>query len=294
MKSISRTLCYVSPLQILVRATELCVPIGRAYLAPASSSCWSRHCLLYQLHTSFAGISSRRLSAMTTISSFVTRLSRHFPCVRPAAAREIWRGLARRSTTYNSLRMASDLTPAPNASQVTYQFMDESIEPFEGYAAGGYYPLQIGHCLGPYHIVHKLGHGDSSTIWLGLDQRRARYVAVKITVSGHNRPLESSILRSLWSDKESTGNTQTGIATIPAILDEFEVEGPEIEGSRQKYHCLVTKPARMSLAEAREMSDRRLFQPSVAHGIAAQLIQAVTFLHSRGIVHADKLLKTLC
>jgi serine/threonine-protein kinase SRPK3 len=116
----------------------------------------------------------------------------------------------------------------------------------------------------------------------------ARYVAVKIAVSDLDRPFESSILRSLLSDKESTGDTQAGIATIPAILDEFEVEGPEIEGSRRKHHCLVTTPARMSLAEAREVSDRRLFQPSVAHAIAAQLIEAVAFLHSRGVVHAGK------
>jgi serine/threonine-protein kinase SRPK3 len=228
---------------------------------------------------------------MPCVSSFVTHLSRPFSCVRTNAPREICRGSAREIPTYNSLRMASDLTPAPNASQATYQFIDESVEPFEGYTAGGYYPLQIGHRLGPlqrYHIIHKLGHGGSSTIWLGLDERMARYVAVKIAVSDLDRPFESSILRSLLSDKEGTCNTQAGIATIPAILDEFEVKGPEIEGSRRKHHCLVTKPARMSLAEAREVSDRRLFQPLVAHAIAAQLIQAVAFLHSRGIVHAGK------
>jgi serine/threonine-protein kinase SRPK3 len=228
---------------------------------------------------------------MPPISSFVTRLARPFPCVRINAPREIWRGSTRGIPTCNSLRMASEFTSAPNASQATYRFIDESVEPFEGYTTGGYYPLQIGHRLGPlqrYHIVHKLGHGGSSTIWLALDERMARYVAVKIAVSDLDRPFESSILRSLWTDKESTSNTQAGIATIPDILDEFEIEGPEIEGSQRKHHCLVTKPARMSLAEAREVSDRRLFQPLVAHVIAAQLIQAVAFLHSRGIVHAGK------
>jgi serine/threonine-protein kinase SRPK3 len=228
---------------------------------------------------------------MPPISSFVTRLSCPFPCVQNNAPSEIWRGSARGIPTYNSLRMASDLTPAPNASQATYQYIDESVELFEGYTAGGYYPLQIGHRLGPlqrYHIVHKLGHGGSSTIWLGLDEHMDRYVAVKIAVSDLDRPFESSILRSLWIDKENTGNTKSSIATIPAMLDEFEIEGPETEGSRRKHHCFVTKPARMSLAEAREVSDRRLFQPLVAHAIAAQLIQAVFFLHSQGIVHAGK------
>jgi serine/threonine protein kinase len=188
---------------------------------------------------------------MPPISSFVTRLARPFPCVRINAPPEIWRGSARGIPTCNSLRMASDFTPAPNASQATYRFIDESVEPFEGYTAGGYYPLQIGHRLGPlqrYRIVHKLGHGGSSTIWLALDERMARYVAVKIAVSDLDRPFESSILKSLRSNKEGTGDTQAGIATIPAILDEFEVEGPEIEGSRLRHHCLITKRERCLIA----------------------------------------------
>ncbi|KAF2446083.1 kinase-like protein [Karstenula rhodostoma CBS 690.94] len=43
----------------------------------------------------------------------------------------------------------------------------------------------------------------------------------------------------------------------------------------------------MSISEARDSSHNRLFQPSVARAIAAQLIRAVAFIHSRGVVHAD-------
>jgi serine/threonine-protein kinase SRPK3 len=76
---------------------------------------------------------------------------------------------------------------------------------------------------------------------------------------------------------------------IPEILDEFQVESPEIHGVRRKYDCLVTAPAGMSLTEAREASNkRRLFQPAAAHAIAAQLIQAIVFTHSCGIVHAGR------
>jgi serine/threonine-protein kinase SRPK3 len=75
---------------------------------------------------------------------------------------------------------------------------------------------------------------------------------------------------------------------IPEILDEFEMEGPEIQGVKAKHHCLVTTPASMSIAEAREASDVHLFQPAVAQAIAAQLIQAVAFMHSRGIIHAGR------
>lgn len=45
----------------------------------------------------------------------------------------------------------------------------------------------------------------------------------------------------------------------------------------------------MNLSEAREASNSRLYHPPVAHAIAAQLIQVVAFLHSRGVVHAGNL-----
>ncbi|KAH7091304.1 kinase-like domain-containing protein [Paraphoma chrysanthemicola] len=43
----------------------------------------------------------------------------------------------------------------------------------------------------------------------------------------------------------------------------------------------------MSISEARDASHSRLFRPSVARAIAAQLIKVVAFIYSRGIVHGD-------
>jgi serine/threonine-protein kinase SRPK3 len=101
-------------------------------------------------------------------------------------------------------------------------------------------------------------------------------------------PSESSILKTLRDTGRGIGKVQVGNAIIPAILDEFNLEGPEIQGVRGLHHCIVTTPARMNVSEAREASHDRLFQPLVAHAIAAQLIQAVAFMHSCGIVHAGE------
>jgi hypothetical protein len=46
----------------------------------------------------------------------------------------------------------------------------------------------------------------------------------------------------------------------------------------------------MSLAGAQQASSRRLFQLPVARAIGAQLILAVSFLHSEGIVHNQELI----
>lgn len=43
-----------------------------------------------------------------------------------------------------------------------------------------------------------------------------------------------------------------------------------------------------SLGEAKDASSIRLFQLPVARAMAAQLVQAVAFLHSQGIVHGGK------
>ena len=169
----------------------------------------------------------------------------------------------------------------------------EDVETLKHYCAGGYYPVQIGDqfCSSRYRIVHKLGHGGYSTIWLARDERLDKYVAIKIAVSDNDRPFESAILRTMWNEEDCAVKSPAGVALIPDILDEFEVEGPEIEGVRRKHQCLVTTTASMSISDAREAARYHPFQIMVARAIAAQVIQSVAGLHSRVIVHAGELFK---
>ena len=154
----------------------------------------------------------------------------------------------------------------------------EGVEPFERYCPGGYHPAVIGDQLNDrYYIVHKLGFGTNSITWLARDQKTATYVAVKILVAHCEQP-ESDILRLLRSKPRET---HPGSGIIPLLLDEFDINGPN-----GKHRCIVTTPARVSVAHAQDASIDHLFQPSVARAIIAQLIQAVAFLHSMGIVHS--------
>jgi serine/threonine protein kinase len=137
-------------------------------------------------------------------------------------------------------------------------------------------------------VVHKLGFGASSTIWLARDKRLAKYVAINFAVSELDRPFDTATLRILTDEQGCNLKASTSLELIAEILQEFEVEGPKIQGLRRKHQCLVTTPARMCISEAREASYRRLFQPSVAHSIAAQVVRAVALMHFRGIVHAGR------
>ncbi|XP_073206872.1 SRSF protein kinase 3-like isoform X1 [Lepidochelys kempii] len=55
------------------------------------------------------------------------------------------------------------------------------------YCAGGYYPVQKGDTFsGRYQVVHKLGFGYFSTVWLCQDMVEKRHVAVKVAKGGES------------------------------------------------------------------------------------------------------------
>ena len=66
-----------------------------------------------------------------------------------------------------------------------YQWQ-EGIEDLENYHPGGYHPA---HIIGDryhnsrYEIIHKLGFGSYSTVWLAKDHLKSRFVALKIVVA---------------------------------------------------------------------------------------------------------------
>jgi serine/threonine-protein kinase SRPK3 len=64
------------------------------------------------------------------------------------------------------------------------------VEYLEDYVPGGYHPTLIGgtFCGGRYTVVHKLGFGGYSTIWLAWDEQRRRYVSLK-TLTGRARQI---------------------------------------------------------------------------------------------------------
>ena len=69
---------------------------------------------------------------------------------------------------------------------------------------------------------------------------------------------------------------------IPSILDSFNIQGPN-----GTHACHVTIPARSSLSGTKDESWSRLFQLGVARALAAQLVIAVEYIHSQGVVHGD-------
>ncbi|KAK6227647.1 hypothetical protein QIS74_01202 [Colletotrichum tabaci] len=144
----------------------------------------------------------------------------------------------------------------------------------------GFHPIQPGDRLdGRYRVVHKLGYGTHSTIWLARDDRQVKYVAVKVGTADSDEK-EADILSRI-ADLTGEGEGREN-ALVPPVLDRFSVSGPN-----GRHPCFVTTPARCSLADAKGVSASGLFQIDVARSLAGQVATAVANTHDKGYVHGD-------
>ncbi|KPM38168.1 hypothetical protein AK830_g8397 [Neonectria ditissima] len=154
------------------------------------------------------------------------------------------------------------------------------VERLEHYQPGGYHPVHIGDYLhNRYRIVHKLGHGPCSTTWLARDRQLSAYAAVMVgTANPHQH--EFDVLSRINNAPPEHKSTEKPL--LPAILDQFNICGPN-----GTHRCLVTNPARCSLAGTKDASSSCLFQLGVARALAAQLAIAIAQVHNLAYVHGN-------
>lgn len=175
-------------------------------------------------------------------------------------------------------------------------------EPLHRYRQGGYHPVTLGECLksGRYKVLHKLGWGGYSTVWVARDQRLYKvvsltvilanqkltlrrdgiYVAVKISVAeiyciGQKRELET--LKKL-------GFRYPRLKHTVHLLDNFDLKGPN--GS---YNCLVYELVGPTIPDTIDthFSNGRL-PGKLAKIIAKQSLVGLDGLHQMNIAHKGK------
>jgi serine/threonine-protein kinase SRPK3 len=159
---------------------------------------------------------------------------------------------------------------------------EDDVEHFQRYCHGGFHPTYIGDEFadGKYRVIHKLGYGGYSTVWLARDRQENRYVALKIiTAQASARNIEERIHLHLQNGDAN----HPGKAMIPSLLDQFSFDGPN-----GKHLCLVTEPAGCSIAESKANSPDFMFPLDSARSIAAQAIMGLAYLHSNGVCHGGR------
>ncbi|KAF2795052.1 kinase-like protein [Melanomma pulvis-pyrius CBS 109.77] len=148
----------------------------------------------------------------------------------------------------------------------------EYSEDLEDYVQGGFHPVHLGEVYhdGRYKIIHKLGAGGFSTVWLARDAQTNRNVALKIIRADDSEGYQAQLPLAVEEDP--------GFFVSP--LGCFWLDGPN---GRHVCHVLpVLGPSMSHLSHLRHR-----LEPSFARNLAWQATRAVEFLHSRGICHGD-------
>ncbi|KAL5334094.1 kinase domain-containing protein [Aspergillus crustosus] len=160
-------------------------------------------------------------------------------------------------------------------------YPEADVENLEEYVPGGFHPTFIGNTFssGRYTVVHKLGYGGYSTIWLARDEQSKRYVSLKILAArSSSNSREGDILQHLMKSNLA----HPGKRVIPPLLDQFSFHGPN-----GHHQCLVGEPAGGNIAMSKEQSTDFMFPLDAARSTAAQLVLGVSYLHANGICHGD-------
>ncbi|KDR77273.1 hypothetical protein GALMADRAFT_246586 [Galerina marginata CBS 339.88] len=171
----------------------------------------------------------------------------------------------------------------------------DDIENLEQYCPGGYHPVSIGDAFagGRYLVVHKLGFGGSSTIWLAQDQHIQEQLGNLVA------------LKIMSAEQSSNRSSEIADLYIPQELHKFYVDHPLREtlyvvkdyfwqkGPNGSHLCLVSQfsgPSIRSVVEcdsSGRVSGCRRFRGDLARRLAKQVAGAVELMHSAGIVHGD-------
>ncbi|KAI9791148.1 MAG: hypothetical protein M1835_000514 [Candelina submexicana] len=159
-----------------------------------------------------------------------------------------------------------------------FYFFDPDSEGIHNYEPEGYHPVHFGDllCSGRYRIIHKLGFGSFSTVWLARDTtvEKPKYVALKIIVAELRG--QSSELKVLQHLARQPSN-DPGLSHLLGLSDHFEEEGPN-----GLHDVLVLEVVGPSLKDVHYLLNVRLIKT-----MAFQVISAIACLHRCGVGHGD-------
>lgn len=167
----------------------------------------------------------------------------------------------------------------------------ERYLPQSGHSKGLLYPICIGdvihHPEGRYQIVHRLGKGAYSVVWLALDSKHNTSVALKVMVAGADGEKEFANQRML---KEAANLDKS---RLNLYQDSFLLASPyNTEDPPALLHRVLVLPLEgPSLSVGQMRFDRPLRSRMSA---AKSLLQAVRDLHQAGFVHSGKYAPASC
>ena len=156
--------------------------------------------------------------------------------------------------------------------------VDGETEELVRYLSGSFYPIRIGDVLeDTYRIEHKLGYGESSTVWLARDIKKGKDVALKIMVPRNKGEDEYRMQKEVTSTVQDTSNLVT-------YLTSFSLPGRKDRGIHRVLVFPVRGPNfRDTLLLPLTSHDYKLSM-TTRMSAARQLLKALECLHNGGFV----------
>ena len=168
----------------------------------------------------------------------------------------------------------------PNVESSLWKYLPFELgecEYLEDYEPGGFHPVHLGDVYDDrYQVVHKLGFGGFSTVWLARDTLTTRWIALKVIVARESPTYEA----------------RSTIASHPSIVGSrlFAVADRQfwIDGPNGRHLCLVFLVLGPNLAGLSKGIYSRI-KPQFAKEVSLQAAQALAHLHSHGLCHGGML-----
>ncbi|KAI0818435.1 kinase-like protein [Xylaria sp. FL0064] len=148
-------------------------------------------------------------------------------------------------------------------------------EDLENYEPGGFHPVHLGDVYDDrYRVIHKLGFGGFSTVWLARDALVNRWVALKMVVARESTTYEA----------------RAAIASHPSITEShlFAVVDREFwfDGPNGRHLCLVSPVLGPDLSKLSKGIYTRI-KPQFAREISLLAARALASMHLSGLCHGD-------
>ncbi|KAM5341999.1 hypothetical protein ACJ41O_015030 [Fusarium nematophilum] len=148
-------------------------------------------------------------------------------------------------------------------------------EDLENYEPGGFHPVHLGDVYDDrYRVVHKLGYGGFSTVWLATDVFESPWFSLKIVAARESPTYQT---RSVIADHLDIPGSR-----LFAVADRhFWIDGPN-----GRHLCLVYPVLGPDVSRLSRGIYSRL-KSTFARQVSLQAARALVQLHSKGLCHRD-------
>lgn len=167
---------------------------------------------------------------------------------------------------------------------IQFAFVDNThVEEHEEYQPGGFHPIHLDDVYdgGRYRVIHKLGSGGFSTVWMAQDLQSKTLVSLRFMKAQVSASYEAG--PALTMNDEVLINSDCFVTPMRS----FWVDGPN-----GRHSCQVLPLVGPNLEVLSSPDTCSRFTPTFAAHLARQAALAMWMLHSRGKCHGGTFQRT--